>query len=234
MAIALDGRHAPGRSQLGARPPDDPELFARAAIVAAWLALIGHDYLEPGHRHSVVGALPGWTVMTVAMMGPAALPAVRHVAQSSLRWRRRQAIGEFAAVYVALWVGFGTAALTVAATMEPSADLLGGALVTAAVWQLTLHKRRALWDCHRAVPFPPTGMRATMACARFGIVHGTACIRSCWPIMAAMSFAPPPHFVWACALSIVILYERRASRPRHATRQSAAGLAALGLVIIVA
>lgn len=233
MAIALDGRHAPGRSQLGARR-DDPELFARAAIVAAWLTLIAHDFVEPHHRHSMVGGLPGWTVMTVAMMGPAVLPAVRHVAQSSLRWRRRQAIGEFVVVYVALWVGFGTAALTVASPTAPSAELAGAALVLAAVWQVSPPKRRALWDCHRAVPFPPTGIRATMSCARFGAVHGSACIRSCWPLMAAMGFMPPPHVISAGALTAVILYERRARRPRQATRRSAAALAAAGLIVLVA
>lgn len=234
MAITLEGRaQMPGRIQLGARRYDEPELFAWAAVAAAWFALIAHEYLGQRHNHSLVGALPGWTVMTVAMMGPAVLPAVRHVAQSSLRWRRRQAIGEFAAVYVALWVGFGTVALTVASMMEPSADLLGGALLTAAAWQVSPHKRRALWDCHRAVPFPPRGIRATMGCARFGIVHGTACIRSCWLIMAAMAFTPRAHLVWASVFTTVILYERRARQPRHATRQSAIGLAALAVVLTV-
>lgn len=234
VAISVAGR-APtaGRNQLVARAVDGPELVARAAVLAAWSALVAHDFLEPRHHHHLLGALAGWTVMTVAMMGPAVLPAVRHVTRSSLRWRRRRAAGEFAAVYLALWVGLGAAALTLASWIGPSARLVAGGLLVAAVWQVTPQKRRSLWSCHRAVPFPPSGIRATVGCARFGVIHGLACIGSCWPLMTVMAVAPAPHVVWAAPLTTVVLHERRARHPRQATRRSAICLAIAAVVVAV-
>jgi len=235
VAIALYGRdQAGGRTKLGARPHDEPERFARAAVAAAWTAVVAHDVLEPRHHHALVGALSGWTVMTMAMMGPAVLPAVRHVAESSLRWRQRRAAAEFAAVYVTLWIVFGAAALTLLSPLRPSVPLVAGGLFVAAVWQATPHKRRFLWRCHRAVPLPPTGWRATVGCVRFGVVHGLACIGSCWPMMTVMAVAPSPHVPLAVGLTTVILHERRATRPRRATRQSAVCLALAAGAVAVA
>src|SRR5205085_1687546 len=54
-------------------------------------------------------ALAMWALMVVAMMLPTALPAVRHVAAASLRWRRGRAIALFVSVYVSVWVAFGAA-----------------------------------------------------------------------------------------------------------------------------
>lgn len=215
------------------------DMLVLTAVAAAWAALVVHDF---GSRHAhgpaagsenligvsagrVVGAMPGWILMVVAMMGPVALPAIRHVAASSLRWRRGRAVIEFCSVYFAMWIGAGLVAVALTAEVEPSPPLLGALLLVAAAWQLTPAKRRALLACHRAIPMPPTGPQATIACARFGGVHARACMASCWPVMFAMVLAPMPHAAWTAALFPVVVHERCAPKPRRAARQSAGVLA---------
>ena len=108
-------------------------------------------------------AIGMWTLMVVAMMVPAALPAVQHVAVNSLRWRRRRAVATYLAVYTVIWVAFG-AVLIAVSPLWSGVDgrlVLAVALALAAGWQLTVHKRRALRDCHRPSPLPPRGRRAT-------------------------------------------------------------------------
>src|SRR6201999_1979005 len=104
-----------------------------------------------------------WMLMIVAMMVPTALPAVRHVAANSLRRRRARAMATFAAVYALGWVAFGVVLLAVSPAWSgvARAVVAAGALAIAAGWQLSGPKRRALRDCHRPSPLPPTGRRAT-------------------------------------------------------------------------
>src|SRR6188472_1356639 len=52
---------------------------------------------------SMLATTPMWGAMALAMMVPAALPAVHHVARTSLYRRRRRAAAEFLAVFVLLW-----------------------------------------------------------------------------------------------------------------------------------
>jgi predicted metal-binding membrane protein len=196
------------------------EYVSWATIAASW-GVLGVHTVAPVHVHDVHAEVAGWIPMTIAMMGPAAIPAIRHVCDSSLRWRRSRAAFEFVVVYLATWAAVGAAALSVASRLTPSRVTLAVALVVAAVWQLTPQKRRSLWNCHRAVPLPATGTRATLGCAHFALVHGRACVGSCWAVMATMAVVPGGHFLLAAALTPVVLHERRARRPRRASRQSA-------------
>lgn len=223
---------------------DGVELVAAMAVPAAWLALVTHEVTPHVHgltsgstspaavtATGVIAHLGGWMVMVVAMMGPVVLPAIRHVARSSLRWRRTRAVLEFTAVYVGLWLGFGVLALVAVSAVTPSGWLVAVILAVAAVWQLTPLKRRFLRNCNRAVPLPPTGRPATVGCSRFGWVHGLACIGSCWCVMAVMAAAPSGHLLWSAALTPVVIHERFARKPRRAARQAAVGLAVAALVV---
>lgn len=204
---------------------------AVGVIGGAWLALVVHD-LGPTHgSHGLFAETAAWTVMSVAMMGLAVLPAIRHVAASSLRWRRSRAVVEFTVVYGAVWVAFGVVALAVTSRIGRSLVLVVVALALAILWQLTQLKQRFLRRCHRAVPLPPTGLRATLGCMRFGWVHGTACLGSCWCLMGVMAAAPGGHAAWGAILTTLVLRERVKPKPRQAARQATAPLAALVLAI---
>jgi predicted metal-binding membrane protein len=185
-------------STLGRRPA----IVWEATVAAGWLLLALHVAASPVHHgldlhHPRAGAttqysagvdgLAMWALMVVAMMLPAAIPAVRHVAVKSFRWRRQRAMAEFVAVFVGIWVLFGAVLLNVLARWAPadSGPLLAVALAVAAVWQLTETKRRALVRCHRASPLAPRGWPATVGIARFAARNGTACAASCWAAVGA-------------------------------------------------
>jgi len=171
--------------------------------------------------------------MVVAMMLPASLPAVRHVAANSLRWRRRRAMATFVAVYVSIWIAFGVLLVAVSPLWSAidGTVVLAVALALAAGWQLTVHKRRALWDCHRPSPLPPRGWRATVGVIRFGLFNGLACFRSCWAMMLAMGVASSMPIFWMIAITGIVTTEKLAQKPRHATRAAAALLAAGAIVV---
>jgi predicted metal-binding membrane protein len=194
----------------------------------------------PAMHHGMLGmggtaSMAMWALMVLAMMLPTALPAIRHTAANSLRRRRARAMGTFAAVYLVIWLAFG-AILLVASQAWTALDrsaVAAGALALAGVWQLSLPKRRALRDCHRPSPLPPSGRRATGGVARFALRNGTACVRSCWAMMLAMAVATAATTFWMVVIAGLALTEKLAPRPRQATRAGAVLLTA-GSVVVAA
>jgi predicted metal-binding membrane protein len=174
-----------------------------------------------------------WTVMSVAMMIPVALPALRHVGLNSIRSRRRWAMLVFFAVYVAIWVVFGVTASTVGGLVRKAFDidnrtLLAVLLAVAACWQLTRTKRRTLNRCRRTVPLPPVGRRADAACARFAFQQGIRCLTSCWPLMGVMIAIQESAVVWMLGLTILIAAEELTRFGRHLLRWTAFSLSVVG------
>ncbi|WP_250285259.1 copper chaperone [Frankia sp. CiP1_Cm_nod2] len=153
-----------------------------------------------------------WTVMSMAMMLPVALPAIRHVALNSIRERRARAMTVFVATYIAVWALFGLVALLgVRAAVDVAGvggrALLLAALAAAALWQAGGVKRRSLAQCRRTVPLPPVGRRADVACVRFAFLHGRRCVLSCWPLMVLMAVVEHGAVVWMIALAVVVSAE---------------------------
>jgi predicted metal-binding membrane protein len=194
-----------------------PEAGAAVVVALAWVVLLA----RPGHHWAGPADLPQWTVMAVAMMGPAALPGVRHTGLNSLRWRRGRAQLEFAGGYLAVWVAYGAAVLLVVPPVP-----VGVLLLVAAGWQLTPYKRRWLLACHRGRPLPPTGRAADRAAAGFGLRIGGACVGSCWALMLVMA-AAPMNPLWTAGLAAVITTERLTRHPTRTTRVAGLLLAAV-------
>jgi predicted metal-binding membrane protein len=181
-------------------------------------------------------ALPTWAAMCLAMMVPAALPAVRHVAANSLRWRRQRAIVEFLLAYLAVWAAFGLLALAALALVRdrvPDRLLVAAALVAAAGWQLAPYQRRFLRDCHRTVPLPPRGWRATAGCARFGLRHGRACAGVCGPLMLVMAATTGGTVLWMVAVSAASGSLRLARPSARARARLAAALGVAAFLLLL-
>lgn len=180
---------------------------------------------------SLLATVPMWGLMALAMMVPTALPAIRHVAGTSLYWRRRRAAAEFLAIFVALWTGFGILVLTPLAASGPARVplTLAVALAAAALWQLTPLKHRALLACHRSRPLPPRGWRASTGVADFALHNGCACLVSCWAMMAAVTLAGAGQLWWMASITALMAIEKLDERPRRASRRAAALLAAAAL-----
>jgi predicted metal-binding membrane protein len=221
----------------------NPELTAVALVAAGWVTSTGlhrapagavsHGAVSARTGLEAVLALPAWTSMCVAMMVPAAMPAIHHVGTNSLRWRRQRAMAEFLGGYVAAWVGYGLVVLAVLALVRdrvPERVLLAAALGAAAGWQLLPYQRRFLRRCHRTVPLPPHGWRAAAGCVRFGWLHGRACTGVCGPLMLVMATATAGMLWWMMLLSAASA-SLRLTRPNERTR-TRVGLA-LGMTALI-
>ena len=235
-----------------------PETVASILVAVAWLSLVSIELRGaaasgragmpgmqgmPGMDAGPVTA-PGssgianpfawWVLMSVAMMGPAALAGVRHTGLNSLRWRRGRAMAGFATAYLAVWAVFGAVTLTVVAVVPgaPGTVALAIVLTLAAAWQMTPLKRRWLRDCHRSVPLPPHGWKAELGALRFGFRNGSSCLGSCWCLMLVMAVAPVYHLLWMVALTVVVTAEKLVDRPRYVTRMAAAALAITAVVVV--
>jgi predicted metal-binding membrane protein len=211
---------------------------------AIWICTTGIGGGGTGHiaanaslgSPSLLASTPMWALMGLAMMAPTALPAIRHVAGTSLYWRRRRAAGEFLAIFVALWTGFGILVLTPFADWAPASSppALAIALAAAALWQLTPLKHRALLACHRSRPLPPRGWRASAGVADFALHNGGACLASCWAMMAAATLAGAGRLWWMAGLTATMAVEKLDERPRRACRRLAALLAAAAIGVALA
>ena len=133
------------------------ELGPALLVLAAWVALVvsgGHSAgMDMGaHPASVwtaaAAGLPGWTLMTVAMMGPAALARFRDIGAAAAHPAR--ATAGFALAYLAVWAVFGFGVLAAAAIAGiPGTRALALVLLAAVGWQLSPVKRRLLRVSHR-------------------------------------------------------------------------------------
>jgi predicted metal-binding membrane protein len=222
-----------------------PEWPAALIAALAWVALaagVGMPAAPPGHENhlhvhgSVAAQVPGWALMTLAMMLPVALPALRHVALNSIRRRRARAMAAFTVAYLAVWIAFGLVAIAgfrvVALTvMLGPRVLLVLALYFATAWQLTRTKRRAILACKRTVPLPPRGPRADVACARFGVVQALRCVRSCWAMMLVMVVAGHHSLIWMVALAPLVWFEELTAKGRERLRHVAAALGAITVLV---
>lgn len=196
---------------------------------------LGGDGVVTAKRASTLGALSGWTLMSVAMMVPASLPAVRFVGLNSIRPRRRHAMAVFVVAYLAVWLAFGAALLVVFSRADAPNDStpVAAALLAAAGWQLTPWKRRAVLTCPRTVPLPPCGLRADVACARFGVRHAARCVASTWPLMLLMVIVGHGNIAAMVVLTGLMTGEAHIPISRALMQPMAAILAAAGIGILI-
>lgn len=171
--------------------------------------------------------LPIWVLMTVAMMGLVALPAVRHTALNTLAWRRRRAMIEFLFGYILVWSVFGALLLGAVLLAPPLVSHVGvlATLGVATLWELSESHRVCLRACHRGRRLPPSGWSAELGAGRFGVMHGIPCIGSCWPLMTVAAFAPADPLVFMMIVTPPMIIERFTQRPFRASRWIGGALA---------
>lgn len=235
-----------------------PEWTTGVAAAVAWTVLVlldpgaatssDHHLPGTGAAHAMpgmpagspgpswAGAVAPWLVMAVAMMLPSLHPVLRTVGLTS-RWNRRhRAVWVLAACYLAVWAGFGLAALTVLSLLPvaPPSSSTGVLLLAGAAWVATPLRRACLAACHRTVRPPGDGWRADRACAREGLRQGLACVGTCWPVMLAATVAPHDLLLMV-ALTVVVVTEKvLLDRRRRLAGWTAAALAATGIATLLA
>ena len=212
------------------------------AVVTAQDDLLGGDH-QPAHHQldnlsaaQVLSAAGGWAVMLMAMMGPALLPAARHVALNTLDPRRT--VPCFVLAYLSVWTVFAAAAGTgnllivqwigtSAGASQSGSFVAAGVIAAAAAWQLTPIKQACLRSCRAGGVLTAAGFRADRHALTFGLRHATACIGSCGPMMLIMLAAQGWYLAWMTLLGGIIWLEKARGRQRRLRLPTAAALAAL-------
>lgn len=154
-----------------------------------------------------------WLLMVTAMMLPLLVVPIRQVAFRSYSWRRGEAVAGFLAGYAAIWIFAGMVCLGGIVILDvaewvPASAAASIALLAAAAWQLSPFRAAAMRKCHRSVALAPRGVAADRDCIRYGLSHGTACVKVCLPLMLATMISMPG--VAAAILVALLLYFERA------------------------
>lgn len=228
-------------------------LLAPAAVLAAILATSAAAWLVLAARMSGMDGGPGgdpgalgwftvsWTVMTAAMMLPAAAPAVLRAVRVAPS--KTGATLPFLAGYGAVWMVAGLAGYAVVVAVRsayPGAlaasaggRYLAGAVVAAAgLYQLSGAKRRWLARC--AAPRPKLGRAGTTGALLAGLEHGGCCVACCWNLMVVLYALGMMSIPWMVLLTVLIVAERLLPRRRFAVFGAAALLIVLGTVVAAA
>lgn len=163
-----------------------------------------------------------WAVMMAAMMLPGLAPIAAGYARLAQQ-RPRGRWGLFVAGYLLAWSVAGLAAF---ALVELGRGLLGGerswdsggrwlaagALVLAAVYQLTPLKRACLARCRSAQPIGrrPLSERAAGALVD-GVGNGCWCIGSSWALMSFLLAVGSMSPAWMASVAALVAFEKAAS-----------------------
>ncbi|HEX3512058.1 MAG TPA: DUF2182 domain-containing protein [Solirubrobacteraceae bacterium] len=216
-----------------------------AAMTGGWVVLAwrmsGMD-MGPGGDPGALGWFTvSWAVMTLAMMLPAAAPAVLRVVRERPA-RAPSSAALFLAGYVAVWTLAGLLGYAVViavrdlhfaslAWSSAGRYVAGGAVTAAGLYQLTRVKRRWLARCVEPESALRTPGRAGALFA--GFEHGVSCVACCWTLMAALYALGMMSLAWMALLTVLIASERVVRRRTLAVRTVAAVLVILGIAVAV-
>jgi predicted metal-binding membrane protein len=190
--------------------------LALAGWVASAYAMHGMAMDGPG---PMVSFLWLWIAMSAAMMLPSVVPAA-----SLARGVGRSAAG-FVAGYFAVWAATGLVAYEAARGLAGAATwLAAGAIVAAAVYQLTPLKDACLRRCRS-----PLGLLARRGALRAGLEHEVVCLGCCWALQLALVALGAGSLLWMAAVAAAIFVEKVSSLGTHASRPVA--LALLGAAV---
>ncbi len=198
------------------------DMAARMSVSMAGMVTMGAHrmILAP---HDVLIMFIMWTLMMVAMMLPAATPAVLIHAAARRQRQHRSALKPtalFVLGYVAAWTLFSLAAtllqwalhdlalLTGAMAIE-SQLIAGVVLVTVGVYQWSPLKYACLRHCQSPIGFffghwreDPAGVFG------MGLRHGLYCVGCCWLLMLILFLVGVMNLVWVAAIALYVLAEK--------------------------
>jgi predicted metal-binding membrane protein len=191
-----------------------------------------------------------WAIMMVGMMAPSAAPMILLYARVCRTQRDKgrpfAPTGAFVAGYVAVWSAFSLIAtvlqwaLEQAALVSPmmvgtSTVLGGGLLIAAGIYQLSPLKHVCLRHCRGPLDFIVRYWRkGTGGAFVMGIEHGAYCVGCCWFLMGLLFVGGVMNLLWVAAIATLVLIEKVAPFGETIARVSGAGLAAAGLVLLLA
>jgi predicted metal-binding membrane protein len=221
-----------------------------AVLVASLLAVAAGAWVVTGDRMDGMDAGPGtelgglgwfaivWVTMMAAMMLPSLAPMV--LAHARVRVGATPA---FVAGYLLTWavVGvFGWALvegvrsldLGVLAWDEAGRYVAGGAIIAAAIYQLSPPKQRSLRRCRNPRAFVAEHWRpGRVGALRIGIAHGRVCVGSSWALMAALFALGVMSVGWMVLVAALIAAEKLLPWGEVASRGIVVLLAVLAVAV---
>jgi predicted metal-binding membrane protein len=225
----------------------------RVGLVACLLVVAAGAWAVTGDRMDGMDAGPGtdlgglgwfavvWVTMMAAMMLPSIAPMVLAHARAQIG-----ATPAFVAGYLLTWAAVGVLGygliegvrsldLGVLAWDEAGPYVAGGAILAAAIYQLSPLKNRSLRRCRNARAFVSEHWRpGPVGALRMGIEHGRVCVGSSWALMAAL-FALGVMSIGSMVLvAALIAIEKLLPWPTVTTRGIAVLLAVLGIALAFA
>jgi predicted metal-binding membrane protein len=252
--IARAADRAPERGGLG---PAFAAVRARLALVSLLFALagVGWWWMVREMRGMDSGPWTGlgtlgwfiavWVVMMAAMMFPSVAPTVALYS----RMTRRRSFGWpllFAAGYLLTWAVAGVGAFAIGAVVDSiSGDLLawdragrwvaGATLGVAGAYELTPLKDVCLAKCHSPLGFLLGSWRDGRAGAlQMGAKNGAWCVGCCWALMASLFALGIMSITWMAVIAGLIALEKMLPWRRAAAFGTAALLASLGVLMLIA
>jgi predicted metal-binding membrane protein len=182
-----------------------------------------------------------WVTMMAAMMLPSIAPMVLAHARVQIG-----ATPAFVAGYLLTWAAVGILAYAlvegvrsldfgVLAWAEAGRYVAGGAILAAAIYQLSPLKNRSLGRCRNPRAFVSEHWRpGPVGALRMGIEHGRVCVGSSWALMAALFALGVMSVGWMVLVAALIATEKLLPWRTVATRGIAVLLAVLGIALAFA
>jgi len=192
--------------------------------------------------------LVGWTLMTIAMMLPTALPLLETFRRlTAPREDRSKLIGLVIGGYLAIWIGFGIAAHTAdwllheiverSSWLEARAWLIGAAtLMIAGGFQFSRMKYRCLEKCRAPLTFVTEywrGRHERRNAFFLGMHHGLFCVGCCWALMLLMFGVGVGNVAWMLGLGAVMAAEKNLSWGRKLSAPLGVALIGLGGLLLI-
>jgi predicted metal-binding membrane protein len=186
-----------------------------------------------------------WVVMMAAMMFPSVAPTV---ALYSRMTKERSPLSPllFTSGYLVTWAGVGVVAFAIAvAGGRFAGDVLswdragrwvaGATLLVAAVYELTPLKDVCLGKCRSPLGFLLGAWRGgPWGALNMGMKNGAWCVGCCWALMASLFALGVMSVIWMVFVAALIAVEKTLPWRRAATYTTAAILAVLGVLLLIA
>jgi predicted metal-binding membrane protein len=192
--------------------------------------------------------LVGWTLMTIAMMLPSAVPVLETFRRlTAAREDRSRLLVLVIGGYLAVWLGFGIAAhagdwlvhelVERSSWLAARAWLIGAAtLILAGAFQFSRLKYRCLEKCRAPLSFVTEywrGRAERWNAFLLGIHHGIFCVGCCWALMLLMFGVGVGNVAWMLGLGAVMVVEKNLSWGRKLSAPIGIALLAWGGLILI-
>ena len=195
------------------------------ASIAPLLDAVG-KYIPPhaAHLHSSLTVIVAmWSLMSLAMMAPTAIPMLRtyrQLVESSAGRIPGRNFFALVAGYAAVWVLFAVAAggaqhvfaemgLVTAAGVSAAPWLTAVLLALAGAYQFSAFKNACLSRCRSPMAFFLTHWRECFAGALvMGLRHGAICVGCCWALMALAFVGGSMNLAWMGGAMILMIVEK--------------------------